>query len=146
MAGEFWLGHDKISYITSSETQHSLLSGHGVSDFGIISRFVILYERFILSREEDSYKLRYTTSFGSENRLNIRTNFVTADHDGDANCGSTVGSYWHKTDSSCVNSNLFGIPTQGGLQGAQWFGKDTSKVANWKWMVKSLQGEFRFRF
>ena len=141
MSSEFWLGHEKINLVTSSETQLSLLTGY---NYGYKSwPFVVLYEWFMLGREYGSYQLYYSKTSGSDNKLPVRKPFVTADRPGGANCGNTTGSYWHKLDSSCIGSNLFGKPNEGGRQGAQWYGENKRKVANWKWKIKTFQSKFR---
>lgn len=142
LSSEFWLGHEKISLVTSSETQLSLLSGDVIN--GQAPRFVVLYEWFMLGREAGSYQLFYSKSSGNEDKLSPRKPFVTADRVGDYNCGSTYayGSYWHEQDSSCLGSNLFGKTNEWGSQGIQWFGRDTGIVTNWKWKIKTFQGKF----
>jgi hypothetical protein len=104
----------------------------------------MLYEWFMLGREDAGYKLHFSSPVGSGNRLLAAKPFVTQDRDGVSLCGETIGSYWHKLDASCLHSNLFGKHGEGGLQGAQWWGKDVGKVSFWQWQIRSSHGGLHF--
>jgi hypothetical protein len=108
------------------------------------SLFVMLYEWFMLGREDAGYKLHFSSPVGSGNRLLAARPFVTQDRDGVSLCGQNIGSYWHKLHASCLYSNLFGKHGEGGLQGAQWWGKDVGKVSFWQWKIRSSHGGLHF--
>ena len=98
----------------------------------------------MLEREDADYKLRYSSPSGDDDKLLVGKPFVTEDRDSDDDCGDTYGSYWHKNDPSCLQSNLFGKHGQGGPMGAQWKGENSGKVNSWQWKIKSSHGETRF--
>ena len=130
--------------LTSAQTQDSLLAGYDEDNNSDISLFGLLYHWFMLGREDDDYRLYFSNPSGTENQLLTDKPFVTEDHDTENLCGQTVGPYWHKDDSSCVQSNLFGGPNINGKKGAQWYGQDQGKVKYWQWKIRSSHGKFSF--
>nr|XP_027230914.1 fibrinogen C domain-containing protein 1-like isoform X1 [Penaeus vannamei] len=150
LAGEFWLGNEKIYLLTS---QHVSKLRIDLSDFDQQSGFAV-YSAFAVGSELEGYSLKmlgeYRGDAGDSLRYHVGRRFSTIDVDNDAwperNCARDhMGAWWYRacdtrqlSTPTFSNSNLNGrylhgpVPSDHEYSGLYWYDFRGPRYSLWR--------------
>ncbi|BFF95779.1 ficolin-1-like [Drosophila madeirensis] len=126
LAGEFFIGLDKLHAITKSQTHQLYVH---IEDYEGNKRYA-KYDEFLIGSENEAYQLSklgaFTGDAGDSMAICRNQKFSTYDRDNDAwkdgSCAHIrIGPWWHRTYQDNYSS-LFGLYVVGTVPGLDWKG------------------------
>ncbi|CRL03209.1 CLUMA_CG016157, isoform A [Clunio marinus] len=151
LAGEFWLGLDKIHELTSANLHELMIVLESFND----GKKSAKYSAFGIGPESTGYVLnilgKYSGNAGDSLNYHAGMKFSTFDNDNDAwldgNCArSHLGGWWYNScDESNLNGKYFGdviLKGENNYQGVYWskFLGSMSSLKSVKMMIRPVEG------